>query len=126
MLHESFGIWYSCLQVLKDAPMRKTKYFERFCEDCDDYYKLCQDAPNVHQNGDAVFTREHYETLSSYLHVYVTNYNRQLRRDCPEWAFILSEFHNFVIEHEIQRLQVGWGHSGVGEVKDLLIRIQSL
>ena len=64
--------------------------------------------------------------LSRYLYVYVTNYNRQLRRDCPEWAFILSEFHNFVIEHEIQRLQVGWVHSGVGEVKGLLIELEAL
>ena len=65
MLYASFDIWYSCLQVLKNAKMQKTKYFDRFCEDCDDYYKLSQDARNVRQNGDAVFTRENYETLSS-------------------------------------------------------------
>ena len=126
MLHESFGIWYYCLQRLRDTDMQKPKYFERFCEDCDDYYKLCQDAPNVHQNGDAVFTREHLETLSSYLHDFVKAHLKHLRRDCPEWAFILSEFHNFVIEHEMQKLQVGWVEGGVGRVNELLIRMQSL
>ena len=125
MLYASFDIWYSCLQVLRNTSMQKTKYFERFCEDCDDYYKLSQDARDV-QNGDAVFTREHYETLSSYLHVFVPDLLKHLRRDCPEWGFILSEFHNYVIEHEMQRLQVGWGHGGVAGVQNLLIRMQSL
>ena len=104
MLYASFDIWYSCLTILRGTAMQKTKEFDRFCEECDQYHSLFQDDKNVHQNGDAVFTREHYETLSRYLHVYVTNYNRQLRRDCPEWGFVLSEFHNFVIEHEMQRL----------------------
>ena len=125
MLYASFDIWYTCLQILRDEIKQKTKEFERFCEECDQYHSLSQNDKNVHQNGDTVFTREHYETLSTYLHKYVTNYNRQLRKDCPEWAFILSEFHNFVIEHEMQRLQ-GWGHSSVTGVQDLLIRMQSL
>ena len=126
MLHASFDVWYSCLRILRDTNMPKSEDFVRFCAYCDDYYRLSQDGRIVHEHGDHLFTREHYETLSSYLHVFVTNHLRHLRRDCPEWAFILSEFHNFVIEHEMQRLQVGWVHSGVGEVKDLLIRIQSL
>ena len=92
---------------------QKTKEFERLCEECDQYHSLSQDDKKVHQNGNALFTREHHETLSRYVYVYVTNYNRQLRRDCPEWGFILSEFHNFVIEHEMQRLQVGWVEGGV-------------
>jgi hypothetical protein len=104
MLYASFDIWYSCLRILRDDIKRKNEEFDRFCEECDKYHSLWKDDKNVHQNGDAVFTREHYETLSGYLHVAVTGYNRQLRRDCPEWGFVLSEFHNFVIEHEMQRL----------------------
>ena len=138
MLHASFDVWYSCLQVMRektmpktkefesDTTMQKTKYFERLCEDCDNYYKLSQDVRIVQQNGDAVFTRDHYETLSSYLHVFVEDHLKTLRRECPEWAFVLSEFHNFVIDHEMQRLQVGWVYGGVGEGKNLLFRIQSL
>lgn len=126
MLYASFDIWYSCLQILRDRIQQKNKEFERFCEACDEYHSLSPDDKSVHQNDDAVFTREHYETLSSYLHFYVTNYNRQLRKDCPEWGFVLSEFHNYVIEHEMQRLQVGLGHGGVAGVQNLLIRMQSL
>ena len=130
MLYASFDIWYSCLTILRGTVMKKTelekKEFDRICEDCDKYHSLSQDDKSVHQNGNAVFTREYYETLSSYLHDAVTNYNKDLRRECPEWAFILSEFHNFVIEHEMQRLQVGWGHGGVAGVQNLLIRMQTL
>ena len=126
MLYASFDIWYSCLRILRDDIKQKTKEFERSCEKCDQYHSLSQDDKNVHQNGDTVFTREHYETLSSYLHVFVKDHLKHLRRDCPEWGFILSEFHNYVIEHEMQRLQMGWGHGGVAGVQDLLIRMQSL
>ena len=140
MLHASFDVWYSCLQILRDTTMQKakesgsnttmqkTKYFEIFCADCDIYYRLSQDDRNENEHGDDVFTRDHYETLSSHLHVFVKDYLRQLRRDCPEWAFVLSEFHNFVIDHEMQRLQTGWVHGGVGVggEKNLLFRIQSL
>ena len=119
MSYASFDIWYSCLEILRGTGMQKTNDFQKFCLECDDYN-------SGHQNGDHLFTREHYEMLSRYLHNFVMKYNRELRRDCPEWAFILSEFHNFVIEHEMQRLQVGWGHGGVTGVQNLLIRMQSL
>jgi hypothetical protein len=102
------------------------KEFERFCEECDNYKRLTDDDKKVHQNGDAVFTREHYEMLGTFLHAIVVNFLQQLRRDCPEWAFIVSEFHNFVIEHEMQRLQVVWGGRGVGTVQELIGRMQSL
>ena len=106
MLHETFNIWYTCLQILHDMHIRNafSNEFDRFCDKCAEYHKLSDEG--VHQNGDDVFTRQNYETLSRYLHVHVVNHMRNLRRDCPEWAFIISEFHNFVIEHEIQRLKV--------------------
>ena len=132
MLYDNFDIWYTCLRVLRDLHLERTlhenenKEFLRFCEECDTYHKLSYHDKNVHHNGDAVFTRKHYEVLGTYLHTAVSTYLKSLRRDCPEWAFIVSEFHNFVIEHEMQRLQVGWGHGGVTGVQDLLIRMQSL
>ena len=132
MLHASFDIWYTCFRNLRDMDLEqkmsaeKRKEFERFCEECDNYKRLTDDDKKVHQNGDAVFTREHYEMLGTYLHTAVSTYLKTLRRDCPEWDFIVSEFHNFVIEHEMQRLQVGWGHGGVAGIQDLLIRMQSL
>ncbi len=88
--------------------------------------RLTDDDKKVHQNGDTVFTREHYEMLGTFLHDIVVNFIQQLRRDCPEWAFIVSEFHNFVNEHEMQRLQVGWVDRGVSGVQNLIIRMQSL
>jgi ketosteroid isomerase-like protein len=106
--------------------VEQNKEFKRFCEECENYQRLSQDDKNVHQNGDTVFTREHYEMLGTYLHRPVVNYLRTLRKDCPEWAFIVSEFHNFVIEHEMQRLQVVWGGRGVGTVQELIGRMQSL
>ena len=132
MLYANFDIWYTCFQVLRDLHLElregaeKKKEFERFCEECDIYKRLTDDDKKVHQNGDTVFTREHCEMLGTFLHAAVSTYLKTLRRDCPEWAFIVSEFHNFVIEHEMQRLQVGWGHGGVTGVQDLLIRMQSL
>ena len=126
MLHASFDVWYFCLQLMRGTNMTKPQDFERFCAYCDDYYRLSQDVRNVHEHDDAVFTRDHYETLSSYLHVFVKDHLRELRRECPEWAFVLSEFHNFVIDHEMQRLQGGWVYGGVGQEKNLLFRIQSL
>ena len=126
MLHASFDVWYSCLLILRDTNMQKTEDFVRFCAYCDDYYRLSQDVRIVHEHGDVLFTREHYEMLSRYLHNFVMKYNRELRRDCPEWAFVLSEFHNFVIDHEMQRLQAGWVYGRVGQEKNLLFRIQSL
>ena len=132
MLDANFDIWYTCFQVLRDMNfeqnmnVEQNKEFKRFCEECENYQRLSQDDKNVHQNGDTVFTREHYEMLGTYLHRPVVNYLRTLRRDCPEWAFIVSEFHNFVIEHEMQRLQVVWGGRGVGTVQQLIGRMQSL
>ncbi len=84
MLYASFDVWYSCVKILRDTGMQKTKEFDRFCEDCDEYHSLSQDDKSVHQNGNAVFTREHYEVLSDYLHDAVTKSLRELRRECPE------------------------------------------
>jgi hypothetical protein len=134
MLHASFDIWYACFRNLRDMELQqkmsaeKRKQFEGFCEECDKYQsqRVRDDVNEVHQNGDAVFTRAHYEVLGTFLHAVVVNYLPMLRRNCPEWAFVVSEFHNFVIEREMQRLRPGWGGRGVGEVQDLIMRMQDL
>jgi hypothetical protein len=118
MLHASFDIWYMSAE--------KKEAFKMFCVSCDKYQRLSQDDKNVCENGDTVFTREHYEMLGTFLHAIVVNYLQVLRRDCPEWAFIVGEFHNFVIEREMRRLQVGWVGRGVGEVQQLIMRMQDL
>jgi len=138
MLDASFDVWYTCFRNLRDLDLQqkmsadKRKEFDMFCEECDNYQsqRIRGGDKMGHQKGEGVFTRAHYEVLGSFLHAVVVNHLTMLRRDCPEWGFIVSEFHNFVIEREMQRLrgvgEVGWGGRGVGEVQDLIMRMQDL
>jgi hypothetical protein len=72
------------MELEQKMSAEKRKEFEGFCEECDKYQsqRLNDDVNKVHQNGDAVFTRAHYEVLGTFLHAVVANYLKVLRRDC--------------------------------------------
>ena len=130
MLHESFANWYLYLHELNGVKCQESEKneFTVFYAKCYAYKWLDQSGKDVYVND--IFTRENYEMLSKYMHGLLSRNTGDLREACPEWTFVISEFHNFVIEHEMgtdhamRKRKVARGGGGFGEVHDALLQYE--
>ena len=110
MLNESFANWYLSLHLLNRVPgqLDKKIEFTAFYTKCYAYHRLDQSRKDVYVND--IFTRENYEMLSKYVYGFLerdAEDAESLRVVCPEFTFVISEFHNFVIEHEMGTYHAG-------------------
>ena len=110
MLHESFANWYLSLHLLNrvTGQLDKKIEFNAFYTKCYAYHRLDQSRKDVYVND--IFTRENYEMLSKYVNCLLfrdAEDAESLRVVCPEFTFVISEFHNFVIEHEMGTYHAG-------------------
>ena len=123
MLHESFANWYVYLHQLNrvDGQLDKKNEFTAFYTKCYAYHRLDQSRKDVYVND--IFTRENYEMLSKYVHGFLEREITSLRDVCPEFTFVISEFHNFVIEHEMGTYPAGRKRKLAGG-GDALLRVE--
>ena len=130
MLYESFANWYLYLHELNRVTCQLDKKIEftAFYTKCYAYHRLDQSRKDVYVND--IFTRENYEMLSKYVHGFLERDAESLRDVCPEFTFVISEFHNFVIEHEMgtygagRKRKVAGGGGGFSEEHDALLQFE--
>ena len=132
MLHEIFDNWYLYLHALNRVNYQESNKIEftAFYAKCYAYKRLDQSEKDVYVND--IFTRENYEMLSKYMCGLLSRDTKDLQDVCPEWPFVISEFHNFVIEHEMgtyhamRKRKADGGGGGFGEVKHALLQFKGL
>ena len=130
MLHDIFDNWYLVLHELNHVKCQESRKIEftAFYAKCYAYKRLDQSRKDVYVND--IFTRENYEMLSKYMCGLLTRDPRDLREVCPEWTFVISEFHNFVIEHEMgtyhamRKRRVAGEGGGFSSVHDALLQFE--
>jgi hypothetical protein len=130
MLHESFANWYLYLHELNRVicQLDKKIEFTAFYAKCYAYNRLDQSGKDVYVND--IFTRENYEMLSKYVYGFLLRDADSLRDGCPEFTFVISEFHNFVIEHEMgayhagRKRKVAGGGGGFSVEHDALLQFE--
>ena len=110
MLNESFANWYLSLHLLNrvSGQLDKRIEFDAFYAKCWAYNRLDQSRKDAYVND--IFTRENYEMLSKYVYGFLqrdAEDDESLSVVCPEFTFVISEFHNFVIEHEMGTYHAG-------------------
>jgi len=133
MLNESFANWYLSLHLLNrvTGQLDKKIEFTAFYTKCYAYNRLDQSRKDVYVND--IFTRENYEMLSKYVYGFLqrdAEDAESLRVVCPEFTFVISEFHNFVIEHEMgtyhagRKRKVAGGGGVFSEPHDALLQVE--